>query len=316
MKELIAMLKKNTARLFAGGLFIALAATGCTTVSQAEAPQGAGAPESGSASTATLGVNEAARALLPAEISEAGVLRIASDPTYPPFEFYDTDNKTLIGWDADMGDAIGAVLGLEVEHVSATFDTILPGLASGKYDLGMSTFSVTDERRKVVDFVPYLQGGTGLAVAPGNPEKLSVDAATLCGKAVAAQKGSIQSLDILPAFSKECTEAGNLAIDMQFFPTQNDANLALTSGRVQGVMADSVSLAYQGKLADGKFEVAEGPDYEPELTGTALGKKSELLPAIQAATQAVLESPVYAEINSKWGLPSSTEITPADVVLK
>ena len=155
-----------------------------------------------------------------------------------------------------------------------------------------------------MDFVPYLQGGTGLAVAPGNPAQLTVDAASLCGKAVAAQKGSIQSLDILPVFSKKCTEAGNPAIDMQFFPTQNDANLALTSGRVQGVMATSVSLAYQGKLAGGKFEVAEGPDYEPELTGTALGKKSELLPAIQAATQAVLESPTYQEINTKWGLPS------------
>jgi polar amino acid transport system substrate-binding protein len=310
------MISHRTARFLAAGMLVALAATGCTTVSQAEGTQGAGAPASGSASAAALGVNEAARALLPAAIRDKGVLRIASDPTYPPFEFYDTDNKTLIGWDADMGDAIGAVLGLKVEHVPATFDTILPGLASGKYDLGMSTFSVTEERRKAVDFVPYLQGGTGLAVAPGNPDKLSVDAASLCGKAVAAQKGSIQSLDILPVFSKKCTEAGSPAIDLQFFPTQNDANLALTSGRVQGVMADSVSLAYQGKLAGGKFEVAQGPDYEPELTGTALGKKSELLPAIQAATTAVLESPTYAEINTKWGLPASTEITPADVVLK
>ncbi|MBV1780563.1 ABC transporter substrate-binding protein [Paeniglutamicibacter sp. ABSL32-1] len=310
------MISHRTSRFLVGGMLLALAATGCTTVSQAETTQGPGAPASGSAATTALVVNEDARALLPADIRESGVLRIASDPTYPPFEFYDTDNKTLIGWDADMGDAIGAVLGLKVEHVPATFDTILPGLASGKYDLGMSTFSVTAERRKAVDFVPYLQGGTGLAVAPGNPEKLSVDAATLCGKAVAAQKGSIQSLDILPAFSKKCTEAGSPAIDMQFFPTQNDANLALTSGRVQGVMADSVSLAYQGKLAGGKFEVAQGPDYEPELTGTALGKKSGLLPAIQAATTAVLESPTYQEINTKWGLPASTEITSADVVLK
>ncbi|MFJ6417998.1 ABC transporter substrate-binding protein [Paeniglutamicibacter sp. NPDC091659] len=310
------MISHRTARFMAAGMLVAFASTGCTTVSQAEPKQGSDSPASGSATASALGVNEAARALLPAAIRDKGVLSIASDPTYPPFEFYDTDNKTLIGWDADMGDAIGAVLGLKVEHVPATFDTILPGLQSGKYDLGMSTFSVTEERRKSVDFVPYLQGGTGLAVAPGNPDKLSVDAASLCGKAVAAQKGSIQSLDILPVFSKKCTEAGNPAIDMQFFPTQNDANLALTSGRVQGVMADSVSLAYQGKLAGGKFEVAEGPDYAPELTGTALGKKSELLPAIQAATQAVLESPTYQEINTKWGLPSSTAITPVDVVLK
>ncbi|MDO5745335.1 MAG: transporter substrate-binding domain-containing protein, partial [Micrococcaceae bacterium] len=106
------------------------------------------------------------------------------------------------------------------------------------------------------------------------------------------------------------------AIDMQFFPTQNDANLALTSGRVQGVMADSVSLAYQGGLAGGKFELAEGPDYEPVLTATALGKGSDLLPAIQAATKVVLESPAYGEMNTKWELPASTVITPADVVLK
>ena len=231
------MISHRTARFMAAGMLVALASTGCTTVSQAEPNQGSGAPDSGSATASALGVNEAARALLPAAIRDKGVLSIASDPTYPPFEFYDTDNKTLIGWDADMGDAIGAVLGLKVEHVPATFDTILPGLQSGKYDLGMSTFSVTEERRKAVDFVPYLQGGTGLAVAPGNPAQLTVDAASLCGKAVAAQKGSIQSLDILPVFSKKCTEAGNPAIDMQFFPTQNDANLALTSGRVQGVMA-------------------------------------------------------------------------------
>ncbi|MFF5791958.1 ABC transporter substrate-binding protein [Paeniglutamicibacter sp. NPDC012692] len=312
------MLKKNNARLLAGGMLLALAATGCTNASETGSPQGTAAPAAGTGAAAPAGlqVNEAARALLPTAIRDKGVLSIASDPTYPPFEFFDTDNKTLIGWDADMGDAIGAVLGLKVEHVPATFDTILPGLQSGKYDLGMSTFSVTEERRKAVDFVPYLQGGTGLAVAPGNPDRLTVDAASLCGKAVAAQKGSIQSLDILPAFSKKCIAAGNPAIDMQFFPTQNDANLALTSGRVQGVMADSVSLAYQGKLAGGKFEVAEGPDYEPELTGTALGKKSELLPAIQAATAAVLESPAYQEMNAKWGLPASTAITPADVVLK
>ncbi|MGP5690288.1 ABC transporter substrate-binding protein [Glutamicibacter ardleyensis] len=308
------MISQRTSRFLAGGILLALAATGCTTVSEAGTTQGNGAPAAGSGTA--LAVNEEARALLPAEIRDKGVLRIASDPTYPPFEFYDTDNKTIIGWDADMGDAIGAVLGLKVEHVPATFDTILPGLSSGKYDMGMSTFSVTDERRKVVDFVPYLQGGTGLAVAPGNPEGLTVEAATLCGKAIAAQKGTVQSLDILPVFSKECTESGKSAIDMQFFPTQNDANLALTSGRVAGVMADSVSLAYQGKLADGKFELAEGPDYEPELTGTALGKKSGLLPAVQAATVAVLESPTYGEINTKWELPASTEITPADVVLK
>lgn len=312
------MLKKTHMRLFVGAALLALTATGCTTVSQTGAAGSPTGPEaSGPAGAMTaLQVDEAARALLPEAIRNAGTLKIASDPTYPPFEYYDTDNKTMIGWDVDMGDAIAKVLGLEATHVPATFDTILPGLQSGKYDLGMSTFSVTPERAKVVDFVPYLQGGTGIAVPAGNPEKLGVDPMLLCGKKIAAQKGSIQSLDVLPSFSKKCTDAGKPAISMQFFPTQSDANLALTSGRVQGVMADSISLAYQGKLANGKFEVAAGPDFDPELTGTALGKKNGLLEAVQAATKKIIEDPNYQQINDKWGLPEGAAITPADVIMK
>jgi polar amino acid transport system substrate-binding protein len=80
-------------------------------------------------------------------------------------EYVDTDNKTMIGWDIELGDELAAVLGLKAEHVAATFDTILPGLTSDKYNLGMSSFSITEERKKSADFVPSLAGGTGIAVA-------------------------------------------------------------------------------------------------------------------------------------------------------
>lgn len=305
---------KHKPLLIAGALALTLAAAGCTTV---DTPSAAGGPsDPASPVAAVLTVNDEARALVPANIRDAGELKIASDPTYPPFEYFDTDNKTMIGWDVDMGNAIAAVLGLKAVHVPATFDTILPGLTSHKYDLGMSAFSVTPERAKAVDFVPYLDSGTGLAITPGNPHKLAMDSSSLCGHGVAAQKGSIQSMDVLPKLSKECTDAGNKAINIQNFPTQTDANLALTSGRVNAVMADSVSLAYQGKLADGRFELAAGPDYEPQLTGTALDKGSDLLPAIQAATKLVAESPAMAQINARWGMPASTAITLDKIVMK
>ncbi len=253
---------------------------------------------------------------MPAAVRDKGTLVIGSDPTYPPFEYFDTDNKTMIGWDVDMGDALAQSLGLKADHVAATFDTILPGLTSQKYDAGMSAFSITDERKKAVDFVAYLSGGSGLAVLPGNPEKLSMKAETLCGKKVAAQKGSSQSLDILPALSKECTDAGKPAIDAQLFPAQTDANLALTSGRVDAVIADSISLAYQGTLAGKKFELAAGNDYQPEATGVALPKDSALRPAIEAAMQAIVGGPTYGQINSKWSIPSSATITVDKVVSK
>ncbi|WP_427006198.1 ABC transporter substrate-binding protein [Pseudarthrobacter sp. H2] len=183
------------------------------------------------------------------------MLTIASDPTYPPFEQYE-GNQKIVGWDIDMADAIAQTLGLETKHVAATFDTILPGLNSGKYDLGMSAFSMTTERQETMDMVQYLSSGTGLAVVAGNPKGLSTNAASLCGFPIGAQKGTSQALEILPELSKECVEAGKPAIDVKQFPAQSDANLALLSGRVDGVLAGAPSLSYQGKLADNKFELA------------------------------------------------------------
>ena len=196
--------------ILAGSVLLALSLSACTNASQA-APEPAGSGASAGANTGAeaVALNETARDLLPEEIRAAGTLRVASDPTYAPFEYYDTDNTTMIGYDVDFSDAVGAALGLEVEHVPATFDTILPGLASGKYDMAMSTFSITPEREKIVDFVDYLNGGSGVAVVPGNPQQISMDPLSMCGKKIAGQKGSIQSMEYLPTFSKECTAAGN-----------------------------------------------------------------------------------------------------------
>jgi polar amino acid transport system substrate-binding protein len=121
---------------------------------------------------------------------------------------------------------------------------------------------------------------------------------------------------LIPQLSKKCTDAGKPALEAQNVPTQTDANLALTSGRVSGVLADSVSLAYQGKLADGRFELGAGADFDPLPTGTALNKGSELLPAIQEATRLVVESPAFAEINAKWGIPAAATISANKIVQK
>lgn len=288
---------------------LAAAASGCTNASLEDASAGGAA--TGPTKSVSTSVTEIpkVRALLPQSTRDKGTLVIATDPTYPPFEYFDTDNKTVIGWDADTGTAIAAILGLKPQFVPATFDTILPGLASRKYDLGMSAFSVTAERKKVVDFVSYLSAGSGIAVPPGNPQKLSMDAPTLCGKRIATQKGTSESSDVVPAMSKECTAAGKPAIVEQVFPTQTDANLALISGRVDGVMADSIPLAYQGKLAGKKFELAAGVDYQPRLTGIALNKESGLQAAVAAAMKALIDGKAYAEINERWEIPAGSAIS-------
>lgn len=301
-----------------GCVAIAAAATlaGCTNASQTSGSTAAGsAPSNGATEQISAApLNSKAAALLPPQIASKGILTVATDPTYAPFEFYGSDNKTVVGFDADMAAAIGQTLGIKIQMVPATFDTILPGIASGKYDIAMSSFSVTPERQKHADFVVYEATGSGLAVLPGNSKKLSLDdPLTMCGLKIAGEKGTTQAITFLPEFSKQCTDAGKPALDIQLFPSQDEANLALTSQRVDGVMSTSVSLAYQGKLANGRFELAAGKEFKAAPGGIALPKDSPLTPAIAAAVKALTTDPAYGKIFQKWEVPAGAEITAAQV---
>ncbi|WP_284991293.1 transporter substrate-binding domain-containing protein [Arthrobacter sp. efr-133-TYG-120] len=205
------------------------------------------------------------------------------------------------------------ILGLKTQMVPATFDTILPGLSSGKYDLGISGFIETTERKKNADFVSYEQGGTSIAVPLGNPKKLSTEWTTLCGKKIAAGKGTIQGLTILPDFAAKCVAAGQPAIDAQLFPSMNDANLALRSGRVDGVMSESASMSCQAKLAGDPFELVPGANLSPGIAGAALPKNSPLTAAVRAAMTKLVDSPAYSAITSKWSLPENHKVTAGQV---
>jgi len=96
---------------------------------------------------------------VPAAIKTKGTLNIALDATYAPDEMIAPDGSTIIGMDADFAYAITQVLGLKAHLINATFDTIIPGLQSGKYDVGDSSFTDTLARQKVVDFVDYFVAG-------------------------------------------------------------------------------------------------------------------------------------------------------------
>ena len=170
-------------------------------------------------------------AQVPAAVKAKGTLTVAADATYAPNEFIGSDGHTVVGWDADLAKALGQVLGLKVNMVNATFDTIIPGLVSGKYDLGMSSFTDTKERQKTVDFVTYYVAGTSFYVkASGGPDITSL--AGLCGHKVAVEKGTTQQADA-QAQAAKCESAGKPAVTLQIFNDQNAVNLALSSGRAR-----------------------------------------------------------------------------------
>src|SRR4051794_25764036 len=153
--------------------------------------------------------------LVPPAVKSTGKLSVAADATYPPNEFIGSNGKTVEGMDADLAKALAEVMGLKANVKNATFDSIIPGLASHKYDLGMSSFTDTKEREKTVDFVTYFSAGTAFFEKKGGPPVTTL--ADLCGKTVAVEKGTTQQTDA-EAQSKKCSGGG---VKVLTFPDQN-----------------------------------------------------------------------------------------------
>ncbi|MGZ4683529.1 MAG: ABC transporter substrate-binding protein, partial [Acidimicrobiales bacterium] len=229
-------MRTTPARLAAVLVALLLVAAACGSSKSSTAKTETTSGGSTSTTAAAIQVDEALAAKLPEKIKSAGKIIVATDASYAPNEFYKEDGTTIQGMDVDMANAIGQVLGVQVEVENASFDTIIPSLGT-RYDIGMSSFTDSLERQQVVDMVTYFQAGTSFLVQTGKNADLSnLDA--LCGHSVGVEKGTTQ-LDDATAQSKTCTDAGNKAVDVQTFEDQTGANQALSTGRVDVVMLDT-----------------------------------------------------------------------------
>ncbi len=295
-------------RILAGSLLLIAAACGGN-----ETTGGGGSPsESGAASpsaSATWSVTEdpAISAQVPSDVASKGTLNIAVDPSYAPNEFIPPGESKPVGMTIDLGDAIAQVLGLEAVWQPTTFDAIIPGLAAGKYDLGMSSFTDTKERQQTVDFVTYFVAGTSFYVpAAGGPNVTGLND-SLCGLTAAVERGTTQAHD-LEGQGGKCVSAGKETITVNTYPDQNGANLAISSGRAQVGAADSPVAAYIVEQSNGQFKLS-GEPYATAPYGIAIPRPSDvapgeapLAPAIQAAVQSLIDSGVYLQILTKWGV--------------
>ena len=292
--------------LFATVVFsiIALVAAGCGNGT--ETSTGTGTSPTPAASPS--GAVSAIAAQVPGPVKANGTLTVAADATYAPNEFIGTDGHTVVGLDADLAKALGQVLGLKVNVINATFATIIPGLASGKYDLGISSFTDTKEREKTVDFVTYFVAGTSFYVkSDGGPNIRSL--ADLCGRTVAVEQGTTQQADA-QAQAAKCKSAGKPGMTVQVFNDQNAVNLALSSGRAQVAMADSPVAAYQVKQSNGTFKVTGSP-YGTAPYGIALPKNNGMADPILAAVKHLMSEGTYTKILGKWGVQGGAISNPA-----
>jgi polar amino acid transport system substrate-binding protein len=243
-------------------------------------------------------VNASLASGLPAAVRTNG-LRVATDPSYAPNEFFDKDGKTIIGMDVDLAKALGQVLGVKVTVVKAGFDAIIPGLASGTYNVGMSSFTDTKKREETVDFVTYFSAGSSFFTkANGGVQVSGLD--DLCGKKVAVEKGTTQA-DDATAQNGKCTAAGKPGVAVQTYPDQSGANLALSSGRADVSIADSPVADYQVTLSNGQFKTV-GTPYGTAPYGIAVPKNSGLTQPLLGALKELISNGTYKQILTRWGV--------------
>jgi polar amino acid transport system substrate-binding protein len=276
---------------------LALAVTGCAAPDDASTGSAGDEP---SGSVQTLSKDEAAAAKLPADIADSGVVRVASGVSFPPMEYFDTDNKTVLGFDADLGKALGQVLGVKFAFSNTNFDGIIGGLKAGRYDLSLTSMIDKKERQVDVDFVDYLNSGVTFMTVKGNPDGLTKPS-DLCGRTVAVEKSATGDI-VADDISAQCAKDGKPKVKKTPFPDQASAVQALKAGRADAVMALDLTLAYNVKQDPGSFEVPAKPFGQLPVGIPVPKSNPELRDAVQAALLEVQESGAYDELLAKWNL--------------
>lgn len=292
---------RTPTRLVALAALLPLALAGCGS-------SGSSTATSPSAPRASAGgTDQALAAKVPASIKSDGKIVVGTDSTYAPSEFLDTDGKTVIGFDVDVFKAVVAKLGLQAEFQSAPFDSIIPGVSSGKYEIGVSSFTINADRKKVVDMVSYFNAGTQWAAKKG-AAGISPDAA--CGKKVAVQQGTVQ-VDDLTARSKKCTDGGKPAITVEQFQSQADATASVVTGKNEAMLADSPVVAYAVKQSNGQLQ-ALGSIYDAAPYGYVVSKSNNAFAQVLVdALKAVMKDGSYKQALSKWGVEQGAIDNPA-----
>jgi polar amino acid transport system substrate-binding protein len=268
---------------------LALSACGSDTLSN---------PSPTSKPAAAQKVDPALVAKLPAKIKSAGKIVVGTDATYAPNEFLDTDGKTVKGMDVDLFDAVAQKFGVKVQWVPSNFDSIILGVNSGKYDAGVSSFSINPERKKQVNMVSYFNAGTQWATLKGNPKKVDPDNA--CGLNIGVQKGTTQ-LDDVTARSKKCTAANKKAINPVVEQSQAKVTADVVSGKAVAMLADSPVCLYAVKQTNGQLEPL-GKVYDSARYGYVLPKsETEFAQAVVAALKTLDTSGDYKKALTTWG---------------
>ena len=224
----------------------------------------------------------------------AETLKMGTNATFPPYEFYDDATGEVVGIDAEVAAAICAKLGCELEIVDMDFDAIIPAVTTGKIDFGMAGMTVTEERLQSVDFTTSYATGIQSVIVKEDSEITSVDDlfAEGANHKIGVQQGTTG--DLYCSWDIEDEGLGSV----ERYKNGTDAVLALTSGKVDCVVIDNQPALKYVEANEG-LKILD-TEYAVEDYAIALAKDSELTEKINAALEELIADGTVQAIIDKY----------------
>lgn len=235
-------------------------------------------------------------AMVPPEVAADGVLNVAANPPFAPFEFKNSRGD-IVGVEMDLARAVAGVMGMDFRVDDMDFALILPAVTAGSLDAGASGFTDNAERRESFDFVDFLYAGVQWAAQPGS----GVDPSDPCGLTVSVQRTTVSETDDVRPKSEACEAAGKEPLTVLAFDTADNAALAALVGRADAYSADSPVTAWAVERSDGELEMV-GEMFDAAPYGFAVPKGSPLADAMAAAMQHLIDTGDYARILNQWNI--------------
>jgi polar amino acid transport system substrate-binding protein len=256
------------------------------------------------------GLTELGRGL-PQRIRTAREIRVGSDISYAPVEFYDAFAPDVLdrpvgepepqvrGIDPDLATELGRKLGVRFSFVNTAFDELIPSLQDGRFDVIISSMTATPERARAISFLEYFQAGTSILVAKGNPERIRA-MGDLCGATVTLQAGTIHE-ELVAAQQPDC---GARPIKARPLESGTQVVLEVKFGRADAALADFPVAAYNAKVSgQGRDFQVVGEQIDPGPYGIGVRKDdADLQAVLREALRAVIEDGSYDRVLTKWNV--------------
>jgi polar amino acid transport system substrate-binding protein len=262
---------------------IAIALSGCSSSPKESTPAASGPAK-----------------VAPPAILQAGTLKICSPNDGTPPNVYHDETGALVGSEVDLGKAVAAQLGLKPDFVESAFAAVIPTLQAKQCDVIMAQLYIKPEREKVVDFVPYVYSGTGIAVSKAKPADITGLDDSLCGKKViVAVATTAESLS--QEQSDKCTAAGKQGVDITRNSHADVSIQQVQNGQVDAYLDTAESLGYYATKTGAQIQMAGQPFGTIKIGAATLKGNTQLHDAIAQALSELESNGTYAKIIGQWG---------------